>query len=274
MSKDVLRSTMARARNALPPPVRDALDDLEGRDVLFLAAGLAFYALVSVAPLVLLALWLTSIMVGEEDVHRTGEQLARLVPPKLGVDKAVVRVADTGSNLGLWAAALSLWPATAYGAGLARAFDRLSGKGRQLEGLRGRALSLSLVIVLQSFVLAGLALATVAPRLVGEGLLATVAGWAIGLVSGFLAIATATAVIYWLFSSESVAARPILVGASLTAGGTTVLSLAYVAFLRLGANFEQRYATSGLAAVVLLAVWLFLANALLLSSYRLATRWD
>jgi hypothetical protein len=38
----------------------------------------------------------------------------------------------------------------------------------------------------------------------------------------------------------------------------------------LGANFEQHYATSGLASLVLLAVWLFLANVLLLAAYRVA----
>jgi hypothetical protein len=51
-----------------------------------------------------------------------------------------------------------------------------------------------------------------------------------------------------------------------------VLSVAYVAFLRLGANFERRYASDALAAVVLLGLWLFAANTALLVGYRAAHR--
>ncbi len=50
-------------------------------------------------------------------------------------------------------------------------------------------------------------------------------------------------------------------GGSHVAAGISALSLVYVLFLQLGADFEQRFASSSLAAVVLLAVWLFLANA-------------
>jgi hypothetical protein len=49
-----------------------------------------------------------------------------------------------------------------------------------------------------------------------------------------------------------------------------VLSLGYVVFLNVGADFERRYATSGLAAIVLLALVLFLANALMLVGYEVA----
>ena len=40
--------------------------------------------------------------------------------------------------------------------------------------------------------------------------------------------------------------------------------------MNLGTDFEQRYVTSGLAAIDPLAVWLFLANALILVGYGLA----
>jgi hypothetical protein len=42
----------------------------------------------------------------------------------------------------------------------------------------------------------------------------------------------------------------------------------------LGTDFEHRYATSGLAAVVLLGVWLFLTNALILVGYQVALELD
>ena len=49
-----------------------------------------------------------------------------------------------------------------------------------------------------------------------------------------------------------------------------MLSVAYVAYLRLGTNFEHRYASDALAAVVLLGAWFFFANAAMLVGYKVA----
>lgn len=252
----------------LPAPLRRIVGVVREHDIFFLAAGLAFYALVSVAPLVILAFWITSWIVGDDAVHRTGEQLGRLAPSKLGIDRAFERVADAGSELGVWAALAILWPATAYGAGLVRAFDRLSRESRELPGLRGRALAFVLIAASQVVVLAGLGLATLAPRLLGEGGMATALGWVLGLGIGFLVVTAMTALIYRFFARESAAWPEILRGASVVGAGVSLLSTGYAVYLRLGANFEQRYASSGLAAVVLLALWLFFANVLLLLGYR------
>ena len=83
-----------------------------------------------------------------------------------------------------------------------------------------------------------------------------------------------TGLIYRVYDTESESWTGIAQAAATVAAGISLLSLGYVVFLRLGTNFEQRYASSGLAAVVLLAVWLFLANALLLVGYRLARERD
>jgi membrane protein len=257
----------------LPRPLGKIVGASREEDIFFLSAGLAFYALVSVAPSIVLAFWLTSVIIGDDAVHRTAEDLARLAPRKLGVDKAFERAAEAGAELGLWAVLGTLWPATAYGAGLVRAFDRLSRQSRELPGLRGRGLALLLVGSIQVVALAGLGLAAVGPRLLGRGGVATALGWALGVAAGFLTLATMTALIYRFFAAEAVGWGAILRGASMVAGGVSVLSAGYAVFLQLGADFEERYASSGLAAVVLLAVWLFLANALLLLGYRL-TRHD
>ena len=258
----------------LPDPVGRVFDYLRDEDVLMISAGLAFYALVSVAPLVIIALWATSMIVGDGAVQRTGQELARLAPGKLGLDKAFTQVAQTGTDIGVWAIAAALWPATAYGSGLARAFNRVSDRARELPGLKGRALAFLLMAALQIVVLAGLAVALVGPRLLGEGLLAAVAGWAGAAVVGFLSIAAMTGLIYRVYDTESESWTGIAQAAATVAAGISLLSLGYVVFLQVGTNFEQRYASSGLAAVVLLAVWLFLANALLLVGYRLARERD
>ncbi len=58
--------------------------------------------------------------------------------------------------------------------------------------------------------------------------------------------------------------------AAVAAGSISVLSLAYVEIVDSGTDFERRYATSGLTAIILLALWLFLANALMLVGYQIA----
>ena len=264
-----LADLAAAVAERLPDPVARAIDHLREQDALMISAGLAFYALVSVAPLVVIALWVTSVIVGDDAVQRTGDELARLAPRKLGIDKAFTQVARTGSGVGIWAVVAALWPATAYGAGLARAFNRLSSDGRKLPGLRGRALAFVLMAALQVVVLAGLALALMGPRLVGNGGMATVAGWAIAVTSGFIAVTAMTSIIFRVFAPDDVSWKGIAQAAAIVAAGISVLSLSYVAFLQLATNFEQRYASSGLAAIVLLAVWLFLSNALLLVGYSL-----
>ncbi|MDP9341904.1 MAG: hypothetical protein M3Q23_07320 [Actinomycetota bacterium] len=51
-----------------------------------------------------------------------------------------------------------------------------------------------------------------------------------------------------------------------------VSALAFAVVLNMGANFQEHYATSGIAVLVLLAAWLFLSNTLLLVGYKLALR--
>jgi len=53
-------------------------------------------------------------------------------------------------------------------------------------------------------------------------------------------------------------------------GDGSVVSLGYVISLNSGVDFERRYATSGLAAVVLLGFWLFMTDALILVGFQVA----
>lgn len=231
------------------------------------AAGLAFYALVSPAPLVVLSLRIAALLVGDVAVRRAGDELARLSPEKLGVDKAFGAVAAAGTGIGFTAALTAVWPASAYGSGLVRAFDRLTGTKRSNQGVRGRLLSLSLLGVMPVFVLVTLGVIAVAPRVLGEGAAAAVGGWALGVVVAFGMLTALHALIYRVFAPRPPTRRDLVEGAVVASLGVTVLSLAFAGYLRFGADFAGRYVTSGLAAVVLLAVWLFLANGLLLVGY-------
>lgn len=255
----------------LPEPVRGVVRRLRREDVFLLSAGLAFYALVSVAPFCTVVLWLVSLVTGKARVQQVAEQLAGELPAKLGVDNALRRVADLGVGLGVSALVVLVWPATAYGAGLRRAFDRLAGhKAEEGKGIRGRALALGLLGVVPALALAGLAAAYLGTAVVSKGGLATVAGWVVGLVFGFVVSALAVGLIFRLFGPRTLTWAGIVRGAATSAGAIAALSVAYAIFLNTGLDFQRRYATSGLAAVVLLAFWLFLANAFILVGFQVA----
>ena len=81
--------------------------------------------------------------------------------------------------------------------------------------------------------------------------------------------ALGVALIYRIFPPERLSIRQIIRATLWSAATISLLSLAFTVFAR-AASFQKHYGTAGVAAIVLLAVWLFLANALLLVGYRVA----
>lgn len=260
-----------RAVDQLPRPLAAVVRRLRREDVFLLAAALAFYALVSVVPFAILVLSVVSLVAGDDRARQVADQLGQLLPASLDATAALERVAELGARLGVGALALLLWPASAYGAGLSRAFDRLCpGADRPAKGLRGRALALALVGVMPVLALGGLVAAYAGTAVVGEGPLGTAMGVVLALVFGAAASTATAVVVYKLFSPEPVRRPGLLKGAAVAGASISVLSAGYAVFLQFAGEFEYRYGTSGLASVVLLAVWLFLANALLLVGYQVA----
>jgi uncharacterized BrkB/YihY/UPF0761 family membrane protein len=252
---------------------RDAIAVARREDLFLHAAALAFYGLISVAPLVVVALWVTTLAVGAGEVQHVADRMAKIAPPALGVDRALRRVAAFNTALGLVAVVAALWPATAYGAGLVRVLDRMAG-GRARTGLRGRSAALLLVGVMPVLMLGSLLVGYVGAAMLGDSAAGVTAGLVLALGLSFAAAVGTVAIIYKLFPRTPPAWSATLRGALVAAGGIEILSVGDVAYLRLGANFEQRYASDALASVVLLGVWLYAANIALLVGYRVARAGD
>ena len=251
--------------------VRRAVAAARADDVFLHSAALAFYGLISIVPLVVVALWVTTLVVGPGQVHHVADHLSRLAPPALGVDRALQRVADIGTTLGLLAVVAALWPATAYGAGLVRVLDRVAGD-RAGAGMRGRGAALLLVGLVPVLVLGSLVAGYAGAAALGDSPAEVTAGLTLGLALSFAATVAAVAFIYATFPRSPPAWPDTLRGALVAAGSIASLSVGYVAYLRLGANFERRYASDALASVVLLGLWLYAANIALLVGYRIARR--
>lgn len=261
---------------ALPDMIRRArraVATARADDLFLYSAALAFYGLISVAPLVVVALWVTSLLIGPTQIDHGAAELGRLSPQALGADRALQRVADLGTRLGLVAVVAAVWPATAYGSALVRVLDRLAGN-RDATGLRRRGAALLLVCLAPVLVLASLVASYAGATALGDTSAELVVGLAAALVYGFGATFATVGVIYRVFPHTPLDWRSTIHGALIAAASISVLSVTYVTYLRLGANFERRYASDALAAVVLLGLWLFAANTALLIGYRAAHQRD
>jgi YihY family inner membrane protein len=268
-SRSWARSIIERIQGLLPRSIRTVAERARTNDVFTYAAALAFYAIVSIVPLTIVVLWIVSVVLGDDRVRQLAREVGRVAPKDLGADHIVQRVAQLGTRLGIVAIIAALWPATAYGAGLERAFDRLRPRSdNALEGLRGRALFF--MVLLPVFVLGSLLGSFVGSEAVGKGGLTRFLGYAIALATGFVFTALALILIYRIFPPGRLAWKGVLRATAIAAAGISVLSFLFFLYVSLGANFEKHYATSGLAALVLLAVWLFLANVFMLAAYRIA----
>lgn len=260
------RAGIGHVYRRLPDRLQKVLERVREDDIFLLGTGLAFYALVSLPPLVILVLWITSLVVGDDRVTQLAGQFRRFAPEALGAEVALEKVADTGTSLGIVALVTAFWPATAYGSALARSFQRLSpGSDRQMRGIRGRGLML--VVLLPLFVLGSLLASLAGTRILQDRPLV---GFVLALGTGFAGAVAAVMLIYWAFSPGRLGRRRIWLGAVSAATGISLLSLAFTAYLVAGANFEEHYAVSGLIGVVVLAIWLFVANIILLLAYALA----
>ena len=129
-----------------------------------------------------------------------------------------------------------------------------------------------LVCLAPVLVLASLVASYAGATALGDTPLEVAGGLAVGLVFGFGATFVTVGFIYRVLPRTPLDRRSTIHGALIAAGCISVLSVIYVAYLRLGANFEHRYASDALAAVVLLGLWLFAANTALLIGYREAHR--
>ncbi len=240
-------------------------------DTLLYAAALAFYGLISVAPLVVVALWVTSLLVGQAQVHDVADRLAEAAPPDVGIDRALERVGDVSTTLGVVAVLVALWPATAYGTALARVLDRVAGD-RASPGLRKRGVALVFVALVPVLVLGTLVASYAGAVVLGDTGVAAAIGIVLALAAGFTTAVATVMVVYQVFPRTPPEWRATMHGALATATTISVVSAGYVAYLRFGADFERRYTSDALTAVILLGLWLFAANTALVVGYRIARR--
>jgi membrane protein len=264
----------ASIQQRLPKPVRDVIEASRDSNLLLHAAGLAFYALISVAPSVVVGFWIAAGLAGQRRMDALGENLAELVGSD-EIESTISQLADVGAGVGAAALVAALWPASAYGSGLVRALDHISDTPkRSAQGIRGRLKMALLIALLPVTLLGALVMSYVVTSLIGDDGVGTVVGWGLAIGSGWLATTMVVTVVYLLYGPLELSLKAIVGGAALVAAAMAIMSAGYLLYLQTGADWEERVAGSGLATVVLLGLWLYLTNLLLLAGYFVARETD
>ena len=217
-------------------------------DLMTQSAALALYALLSLAPLLLLLVWLVSALLPGAQA----EGVARTV-----IENAQARP-DTGSIAGWWSVGLLFVGATAVFAQLQDALNQIfRTEAARLEGLkawlRKRVFSLGLVFALGFLLLVSMTITTVLQVAFGrfEWMLPAVAS-----VASWLVYAIGFALMYQYLPDRNVGWRRALQGGAITAG-LFVLGRAAIAWYLQTAEPGVAYGAMG--TLVLALVWIYYA---------------
>ncbi|HWD42457.1 MAG TPA: YhjD/YihY/BrkB family envelope integrity protein [Actinomycetota bacterium] len=249
----------------------DVLRQVRRHDLPFYAAGLTFYAAIAVVPLLLVAWFVTSLVLGDEVVRTLTLALAEYAPTSLGLREGVRSLGEVGPRLGIAALAAALVPATSYGDGLVRALDRIAERDRRAKGLRGRGLALVFVAALPPVVMGELGAVAVLPGALGFtgrfNLVSVAVAFAVGWVSASLLVG----VLYRAFSPRPIGLGALALGAALTGSFLAGMSLTWLFLLRFGVDVGIAFGDSDLlGTVVVAAVFLYLVQVVLLGGYILS----
>jgi membrane protein len=249
----------------------DVVRHVRRHDLVFYAAGLTFYAGIAVVPLLLVAWFVTSLVLGDDLVRTLTLALAEYAPTSLGLQEGVRSLGEVGPRLPVASFAAALIPATSYGDGLVRAFDRVAERDRRAKGLRGRLLGLVFVAALPPVVMAELGAVAVLPGALGFTGRFNLVSVAVAFVVGWLSASLLVGVLYRAFSPRPIQAGPLALGATLTGSFLSGMSLTWLFLLRFGVDVGVAFGGSDLlGTLVVAAVFLYLVQVVLLGGYVLS----
>ena len=222
----------------------------------FLAAAIAYYAFVSVIPLLLVTLAVASVVAGETIANEVLNIVGEFLTPQAASLVEVALVSDTGRG-GATAVGLAvlLWSSLRVFRGLDIAFSRVYGADAPL-GLVEQVRDALLVLgVMGAGLGATVLLGTILP--LSDIPVAEYLG-PFGLVA---VLSVVFLPVYYVFPDSSVDLREAIPGAVFAGGGWTVLSLGFSVYAARATTF-QLYGILG--AVLLILTWFYFGGLLVL----------
>lgn len=252
--------------------VRHVRGALRGRDLVLWAAGLTFYGIVAVVPVLLLALWGAATLFGDSLVVGGARLLGGSLPAAHDAQPALSALAHAAVTA-TWPVLLAmLLPASLYGEGLRRGLIAVTGGPvAGSTGWAGRLRFVPVLVAAPLLVALPLAFAPVVAPLYGAG------GWSnvLGVVISFhVDLVSMWVVVAIVLGATGPAVLPpraaVLAGFALGAVLTGFLH-GFVLFLAIPVDWDLPFGgLPGVGAVVALGLWLFGLHLVLLAGYRVA----
>lgn len=261
--------------------VRDTVKEFLEDDVPTMAAAMTYYVVLAIFPFLLVLAGITSVITTVYDIpdltERVVERAEQVLPEDAAAvvgdvtDQVVRGQGGTAISIGLIGA---LWAASnAINQGI-RMMNLAYNVKEERGMIRKRLLSLGLTILLGLFILGGTALIYM-----GQGMAGGIGGWlgwstwAVVLwntltpVLAILMLALAVAVFYWAGPNTTIRPRTVIPGTVLFVASWIVFSIGFSFYLSNFGNFNATYGS--IAAVIILLLWLYWSNTLLLAGAEL-----
>ncbi len=224
------------------------------------AAGLAFNAFMAMFPMILGALSIIGLVVGNPGIRSQAQSLIlRTFPGRSGAELSAVVTNDLhhyAGLLGIVGVLGLVWGCTNFFASLEFCLGRIFDIG-QRDFLRQRGMGAVMMLVLVATLLVAIGATTL------MNLVPVMAG--LGPLAGFLAMALLNLVIYRLVPNRTFRLRELWPGAALAGGMIELITLLFPLYAKLAHGFDT-YGQS-LALFFLLATWLaFLSQFILIGA--------
>ena len=239
------------------------LDVIQQKRISFIAASLAYYALISIIPLLLLLLVLASLIGDETVIMQVVETVTAAFGPQAGslVEEALISAAGRSGATLVGIGAL-LWSALKIFRGLDIAFAEVygeSGPDSLLDQLQNAIIAIGGVLVgVIATVVIGLLISLIG--LFQLRVLAQLIGILGGIVS-ILMLTIAFFPIYYLLPGHTVTIKEVIPGTIFAAIGWTLLQTGFRWYASVAGAYE---AYGVLGGVLLLVTWFYFGGFILL----------
>jgi membrane protein len=253
--------------------LRETAQALRGHDVALHAAGVTFYAGIALVPSVLVAVWLSARLVGDDRMRELGRSLADALPGELGAPHVAETTIAAGLRLPALVALAVLLPATFYGEGLRRAFVSLTAAKDTLIGWRGRVAVLPLFVPAPILLLAVLLVTPTLARLFSAGGASVLLAIVLAFLTDWVVLSLTLTWVYRVVAPDRPGWLASLWGGAVAGSFVAGFVQGFVLFLslplRLGVPFGGFTEIGGMVAV---GLWLYLLHVLVLVGFVLTLR--
>lgn len=235
-----------------------------------LAAGVSYFALISLFPLVLLAFSVFGLLLRDEALKaRVLDELVGNIPVSAPlVEDSLAALASEGVTIGLLALGATIWTGSALAAALRNALNVVFDVEQRRPLVVGKLIDLTIAPVLGLLLLAAFVLTTAWRVTQNEafdlGILQTQSFvWELGTHGIAVAINfVAFLFLYWLLPNSPLRLRYLWPGALLTAVAFEVVEIGFAFYLAYFGHYDVIYGSLG--GLITLLVWVFVSANILI----------